>query len=65
MEVFVPLARTKEDGKRKFLIGRGWAWAKVREGGDNLGYRRGRGQNRELASGFTFWMYIRLLTWLL
>ena len=37
------------------ISGNGWAWARVREGGDSLSYQRGRDQSRGLVSGFTFW----------
>ena len=30
----------------------------MREGGNSLSYRRGRGQGGDLVSGFTFWWYI-------
>ena len=34
------------------------AWARVGGGGDILGYKRGRGQSRELGSGFIIERYI-------
>ena len=51
MEVFVPLMRTKEAGKKKVIIDSGIVWAKVR-GGDCLGHRRG------LVGGLTIKRYI-------
>ena len=33
------------------ISGSGWAWARVRGGGDSLGYTRGRGQSRWGESG--------------
>ena len=40
----------------KVISGNGWA--KVREGGDSLVYRKGRGQSRGLVNGFTSWRYM-------
>ena len=46
MEIFFPLARTKEGGERNVISGSGWKWARLRGGGNSLGYRRGRGQSK-------------------
>ena len=42
----------------KVISGSGWAWSRVRGGGDSLSYRRRRGQGGVLVNGFTFWRYI-------
>ena len=43
---------------KEVISGSGWAWAWVRGGENSLSYRRGRGRDGELVSGFTFWWYI-------
>ena len=42
---------------KRVINDNGWAWARVR-GGDSLGYRRGRGQNRGLMSDLTIRGYL-------
>ena len=37
--------------------GNGWIWARVREGGNSLGYGREIDQRRALMSGLKFWWY--------